>query len=283
MTSSNQRGFSQHLGLRLSAPKRRILSKNSALGAGFSLPELLIVIILTGLFSGLILSFTFGYWRYGFLLQADLDTLNTRLNAGDFLREAIGSSSGLIIQNSISDNHPGVPDPSNLLHWAPIHAIPGNKTVGSPGVITSLVYFRHFSANASGQYIMNGSQPYEDEYILYLDGTTKSLIQRSLANPSANGNRLKTSCPSGFVTSSCPADKVVATDLSSVNMRYFSRTGNLLDYTSIWDSDTNSYAGPDFTAVEVVEFTINLSKKPTFQKTSATSNSTIIRIALRNS
>jgi len=250
---------------------------------GFSLPELLIVIILTGLFSALILSFTFGYWRYGFLLQADLDTLTTRLNAGDFLREAIGTSSGLTIQNSISDAHPGAPDPSNSSYWIPIHAIPGDKAVGASGVITPLIYFRHFSLNSSGQYIMNGSQPYEDEYVLYLDGTTKSLMQRSLANQGASGNRLKTSCPPNFVSVSCPADKTVATDLSSINMRYFSRIGNLLDYTSIWDSTTNSYAGPDFTAVEVVEFTINISKKPTFQKTNATSNSTIIRIALRNS
>jgi hypothetical protein len=66
-------------------------------------------------------------------------------------------------------------------------------------------------------------------------------------------------------------------------MRYFSRTGNTIDYTSIWDGTINSYIGPDFTAVEVVEFTLNLSKKPLFQTTSTTVNNTIVRIALRNS
>lgn len=251
---------------------------------GFSLPELIVVIVLSGLFSSLILFFFINYFRYGYLLQADLDTLTTRLNAGDILREGVGSSTGLIIQNSIADSNTLVADPDNASgnYWLPIHAIPGNKPVGNSGTETPLIYFRRFSLNNSGNYIMNGSQPYEDEYILYLDGTTRSLMQRTLANPSATGNRATTSCPPNLASVSCPADKTVADDLASIDMRYFSRNGNLIDYTSIWDADTNSYIGPDFTVVEVVELTLNLSKKPSLQTTYATSNSTIIRIALRN-
>jgi type II secretory pathway pseudopilin PulG len=253
--------------------------------AGFTIPELLVVIILTAFFSTLIMTFAFNYWRDGFLLQSDEDTLTTRLNAGDILREEIGTSSGLIIQNSIPDDHTLVPDPqiASNQFWIPIHAIPGNKPVGSTGTITPLMYFRRFSTDASKNFIMNGAQPYEDEYILYLDGSDKSVKQRVLANPDAAGNRTLTSCPASAASPTCPADKTIAADLASIDTRYFSRTGNLIDYTSIFDTDTNSYAGPDFTVVEVVELTINLSAKPTFQKTNATSNSTIIRIALRNS
>lgn len=250
---------------------------------GLTLSELLVVIILTGLFSTLILSFTISYWRFGYSSQADLDTLVTRLNAGDFLREQLGTSSGLIMQDSIVDSHALIPDTSAPSYWTTIHAIPGNKPVGSTGTYTPLIYFRRFSFDSSKRYIMNGTQPYEDEFVLYMDGTNKSLMQRSLANPNASGNKLKTSCPASLATASCPADKTVATDLASIDMRYFSRTGNLLDYTSIWDPATNSYAGPDFTAVEVIEFTLHLTKKPTLQTTNSTQTSTIIRVALRNS
>lgn len=252
---------------------------------GFTIPELLVVIILAAFFSTLIMDFAFNYWRDAFSLQSDEDTLTTRLNAGDILREEIGTSSGLIIQNSLADPNALVPDPAipGGKYWLPIHAIPGNKPAGSSGAITPLIYFRRYSVNASGQYIMNGTQPYEDEYVLYLSGSGKSLMQRSLANAAATGNKLKTSCPASLATATCPADKVIATNLASVDMRYFSRTGNTIDYTSIFDTNTNSYAGPDFTVVEVVELQLNLSAKPTFQKTNSTSNSTIIRIALRDS
>ncbi|MBX4197414.1 type II secretion system GspH family protein [Candidatus Saccharibacteria bacterium] len=252
-------------------------------GAGFTLPELLVTIILAGFFSSLILYFTFNYWQYGYLLQADENTLTTRLNASDVLREEIGTSTGLIIQDGIADTRANAPDPNNNQYWLPIHAIPGNKPAGASGTYSPLIYFKRYSLDTSGNYIMNGSQPYEDEYVLYLDGTNRALMQRTLVNPDVTTDKLKTSCPPAVANSACPADKTIATDLASVDMRYFSRVGNLIDYTSIWDPNTNSYVGPDFPVVEVVEFTLNLTKKPTFQKTFATSNSTIIRIALRNS
>jgi len=252
---------------------------------GFTITELLIVIIMSAFFSTLILYFFIDYFRYGYLLQADLETLTTRLNAGDFLREAIGTSTGLVIQNGIPDSHTANPDPAiaSGLYWVPIHAIPGNKPVGATGTTTPLLYFRRFSLNTTGNYIMNGAQPYEDEYVLYLDGTTKSLMERILANPAATGDRVKTTCPPSLATASCPVDKTVATDLISIDSRYFSRTANLIDYTSITDPGTGAYIGPDFTAVEVVELTLNLAKKAALQTTYSTSNSTIIRIALRNS
>ena len=251
---------------------------------GFTLPEILVVLVLSGLFSGLILFFGFSFWRYGYLLEADLDTLVTRLNAGDFLRESFSSSSGLVIQNGIPDPNPNNPDPADATnsYWEPIHAVPGNKPIGAPGSTTPLVYYKRFSVNTSGAVVMNGSQPFEDEYILYLNGTTKELLVRTLANPNATANRLKTSCSPASSTPSCPEDKVIAGDISSVDLRYFSRSGNLIDHTSLFDTTTNTYVGPDFTSVEVIEFNIHLAKKPIFQKTNATLNDTVIRIALRN-
>jgi len=251
---------------------------------GITIVELIVVMLLTSFFVTLIAQFTIGFWRDGFLEEADLDTFNTRLTAGDIIRDSVGTSQGMIMQNSIADPNPMNADPTDVsgTHWIAIHAIPGTTNIPASGSTAPLVYYRRPAQATNGTYIMNGTVPYEDEYVLYLDGTTKSLMMRTLANSFADGNRLKTSCPPSIATTSCPADKTVATDLSSVTMRYFSRTGNTIDWTSITDPNTGSYIGPDFTAVEVAEFTLNITKKPYLQTTNATVNSTIIRVALRN-
>ena len=250
---------------------------------GFTIPELLVVMVVTSFFVTLILYFTFNFWTYNYLLEADQDTLSSRLNAGDIIREQLGTSSGMIMQNSVTDAHANNPDPSDGtgLHWLLIHAIPGNQTAAS-GTTKPVGYFRRLSTSTTNTVIMNGGQPYEDEYVLYLDGTKKQLLFRALDNTSAASNRLKTSCPPAIATAACPADKVIALDVASVDTRYFSRTGNTIDWTSIYDSSTGTYVGPDFTVVDVVELKLNLSKKPVFQKTNATINNTTIRVALRN-
>lgn len=257
------------------------MNKNQA---GFTLPELIVVMFISSLFVGLLLFFMISYWRYGLLLEADLDTLTTRLNAGDYLRERLNPASGLIIQNSIPDANPAVADPSFVPanYWLPIHAIPATIPIGSAATKTPLIYFKRPSIDTSNAVVMNGTQPYEDEFVLYLDGASKSLMARTLANPNVINNKLRTSCPVNMVTPTCPADTVVATDISSVKTRYFSKTGNLIDYTSSFDTSTNTYTGPDFPVVEVVEFTLNLSKKPYFQQSNATFNTTIIRVAIRS-
>lgn len=253
--------------------------------SGFTVPELVTVMVVSLLFVNLIMFFGYNFWRTSILQGADQDTLITRLNAGDYLRENVGESAGLIIQNSLPDNSALAPDPAyaNGFYWLPIHAIPGQISVGGNGTITPLLYFRKFSVNKSKAVVMNGTVPYEDEYILYLNGTTKQLLARTIANNNVANNKVSTTCSPTTATSTCPADKVVADSVSSVNMRYFSKTGTPLDYTSSTDPSSGAYNGPDFPIVEVVEFTINLQEKPLFEKSIATQNSTVIRIALRNS
>ncbi len=260
-----------------------VVKKNNNLGQnGYTLPEMLVTLIMTALFVALIMTFTFSYWRYGASQEADLDTLTTRLNAGDILREYLTQSSGLITQNSLPDSHVLNPDPlvTNGLHWQPLHAIPGNYSVANG--TKPLLYFRRFTQNTTGNFILNGTQPYEDEYVIYLNAAKKQMLLRTLANQAA-GNKIASSCPPSQATQACSADKVIASDIESVDLRYFSRAGNLLDYTSITDPDLpGTYIGPDFPVVEVVELTLNLSKKPFLNQTNSTKNSTIIRIALRN-
>lgn len=250
---------------------------------GYTIVELLVAISISGVLIGLVLAFTISYSRYAASLQVVSDSFVSRLNISDYFREKLGTSSGMITQNSISDTNTGNPDTTitPAYFWKMLHAIPGNISNGSSGTITPVFYFKRFSQNSTGAYIMNGVNPYEDEYVLYMDNTDKTLNVRYIANPSATGNKLKTTCPASIATSTCPADAKLIDNVQSVDVRYFSRSGNLIDWQSIYDSVTATYIGPDFPTVEVVELKVNTTTKATFQSNQLNS-STIIRVAIRN-
>ncbi len=249
---------------------------------GFTLVEVLIVLLMTAFFVGIIMGFGINYWRYASLLEADLSTFVTRLDAQDYIREMVGTTDGLITQNSIPDINANNSDPvAGPSYWIPIHAVPGNTASGSSGT-TPLLYFRRMTITTSNTIAMNGTQPYDDEYVLYLNGTTKQLLVRTLANPNVLNNKAQTSCPPAIATTVCPADKVLIEKLDSVDSIYYSRSGNTINYQSITDPLTGAYIGPDFQLVEALQYTFHIKGKPIFQTTTATVNDTIVRIALRN-
>jgi prepilin-type N-terminal cleavage/methylation domain-containing protein len=250
---------------------------------GFTLVELLVVMVLTVMFSGIIMTFFLDLWGSTATLENDSETFVTRQDAGDRLREAFNAATDLVTQNGIPDNNPSNIDPGDPTgtYWLKIHAIPGTTAMPSSGT-TPLLYFEAPSVTSSKTFIMNGLAPFQDNYVLYLDASTKSLKMRIIANPAASGNRVTATCPPANVSASCPADKTIASDISAASMRYFSRSGNLLDWTSITDPLTGQYIGPDFTSVEVVEVTLHLTRKSTLHGGTDTSNETIIRVAFRN-
>ncbi len=252
---------------------------------GFTVPELIVMMVVTTILTTLVIDFSLNFWKSVATLENDSDALVTRMNSGDKLRDALNASSGLINQNSIADTNTGNADPAIVSgqYWVPVHAIPGNTPIGGSGIIVPVIYYMAPSLDASKNYIMNGTQPYNDEFVLYLNGTTKQLLLRSLANSSASGNKLVTSCPAAIASASCPADRIVAGDVSSVDLRYFSRSGNTIDYTSVVDPLTGNYIGPDFSSVEVVEITVHLYHKSTIHNGADTVNEVIVRVALRNS
>ena len=252
--------------------------------SGFTVVELLIVIIVSGLLMGFVTRFALNYWSSTTYLEGSQETLVSRLNSGDYLRDSLDSASGLIDQNDLADAHVGKVDPadSTQTHWIPIHAIPGTTTIGSPGTITPLIYYNRPSIDTSKNIALNGTIAYQDDIVLYLNGTTRQLLARTIANSAVTNNSAITSCPPAQATSGCPADAVVADDVASVGMRYFSRSGNTIDYTSITDPTTGAYIGPDYPSVEVVEFTIKFDRKASVHRSTDTLNQTVIRVALRN-
>jgi prepilin-type N-terminal cleavage/methylation domain-containing protein len=251
---------------------------------GLTIVELLVVISVSSILMTVVTAFALQYWGNTTALSTAQGSLVSRLNASDFLANSINQASGLIRQNDLPDQHPGVVDTSNSAgtYWEVIHAVPGSITMGPSGTIKPLLYYNRPSVNDAKNIILNGTQAYQDDVILYLDGTTNQLLARTIANGNATSNRLRTTCPPAVATTSCPADTVVSDDVSSVNMRYFSRSGNLIDYTSITDPTSGGYIGPDFPSVEIVEFTINLSHKTQLHSATTITNQTVVRVALRN-
>jgi len=251
---------------------------------GYTIVELIIVMVITLILSGLVVSFALDYWGSSANLQADLDTFVTRLDANDELRTLLTPSDGLIIQNSIPDLNVLNPDPliASGQYWKPLHAIPGNFVIGAKGTTTPILYFRRPSVNKSNVIVMNGTQPYDDEYILYLNGSTGQMMLRTLANSAVANDKVITSCPPTIATKTCPADKDVMDNLTSVDLRYFSRSGNLIDWTSIFDPNINTYAGPDFPLVEAIEFNLHVTSKAAFHGVNSAVNQTVIRVALLN-
>ena len=73
--------------------------------------------------------------------------------------------------------------------------------------------------------------PYMNELVYYKDGTT--LMRRSLANPSASGTTIKTSCPATLASSTCPADIQLATYVSSMTFKLYDQDAVLTTTPSL--------------------------------------------------
>jgi prepilin-type N-terminal cleavage/methylation domain-containing protein len=65
--------------------------------------------------------------------------------------------------------------------------------------------------------------PYMNELVYYKSGT--DLMERQLANPSATGNSLVSSCPANLATQSCPADIQLASYVSSMTFTLYDQNG----------------------------------------------------------
>ena len=255
---------------------------------GITVVELLIVIVVTGMLTGLIFEFSFGYWKQGVYSQTEINAITERLNASDYLRENLSASTGLENQNSVGDDNVLAPDPADVTgkYWLKIHAYKG--LISNTSGVTPVLYFKRYSIDSTQKIIFNGQLPYEDDYVVYMDAPTKQLRVRVIANKDAPGNVTKTTCMPA--TATCAADRVLANDVTGMDMRYFTKAGLDITYsetqvtdTSVVPNVTYTVYGPDYPVVEVVEMTMKLSKVPQNTKNTVFSTSTIIRVALRNS
>jgi prepilin-type N-terminal cleavage/methylation domain-containing protein len=79
--------------------------------------------------------------------------------------------------------------------------------------------------DASKQYIVDPGtgSPYMNELVYYKNG--KKLMERILANPSAVGNRMHTTCPPASASSTCTADPELADYVKSMVFTLYDQNG----------------------------------------------------------
>ena len=104
--------------------------------------------------------------------------------------------------------------------------------------------------------------PYMNELVYYKSGT--NLYERVLANPNATGNRLNTSCPASKATTSCRADPLLATYVSSMTF-------------TLYDQDNNQTT--DQTIARSIYITLVMQRNAPISPLSLSTN---IRVTLRN-
>src|SRR5437868_9450294 len=104
--------------------------------------------------------------------------------------------------------------------------------------------------------------PYMNELVYYKSGT--SLMKRTLANPSATGDSLRTSCPANLASPTCPADVDLADNFQSMSF-------------SLYDQDGNSITDP--TVARSIGISLNMQRNE-FGSLITLNNA--IRVTLRN-
>jgi prepilin-type N-terminal cleavage/methylation domain-containing protein len=164
---------------------------------GFTLVELLVSITLMGFLSLAVFSISIYYFTQ---ISRNTVTVELTTSSQNLLRTTVENlryGAGVRQTNTISDaNAPAGGWNTSNTNFIIIIAVP--------------------ALDSNRNYIIDSGtgNPYNNELVYFKSGTT--LMQRTLANPSAVGNNLKTSCPAASASSTCPADKELTENVSSM-------------------------------------------------------------------
>lgn len=191
-------------------------SKHKLLQAerGFTIVELAIVISVTSIIAVVFMGVVTNY----FVTISRSDELtDMTINSQNLLRttvENIRFGNGVEQSNTINDpNAPSGGWNTNNSAFVIIIAVPAE--------------------DASKNYIIdpNTGSPYMNELVYYKNGTT--LMERILANPNAAGDTTVTTCPPNLATASCPADKLLATYVSSMTFTLYDQNATITSTPSL--------------------------------------------------
>lgn len=177
--------------------------------SGVSIVELLVVTAVAGLL--VTTAMTVMLFFYGDTLRANMQS-QLAVESQNLLRnvvEELRVSSGIRENNQITDdNQPGGWTTDNDSHILII----------STPVLDSNNEFV-IDQNGTGG-------PFQNEIVYFVEGQT--LYKRYLANdhPDITDNSMRTSCPEGTVTSSCPPDVTMSENFEDMNFVFYDRDDN---------------------------------------------------------
>lgn len=175
---------------------------------GFTIVELVVGISIGSI---LFLAFTLAMTNYFVLITKNNAAIDMAANSQNLLRatvETLRVGEGVRQTNTISDTNA----PSGGWNTSNANFV---IVIATPAM------------DPARNYIIDPDtgSPYTNELVYYKSGT--SLMERRLANPSANGNSLVTSCPPGLSSPSCPPDKTLADFVQSMIFTLYDQDGGL--------------------------------------------------------
>jgi len=173
--------------------------------AGFTLVELLVTIVIITILSLAIMNFV-GIW-----LQ-DSSIARARAALLQNAQTALDTANKDIMQSGSADQNNRYPDayapgaPSNTLSWASS---------------SNTLVLAEAAEDSSGHIIFSDPNKYipqKDNSIYFV--SNKTLYRRTLSS-GTSGDATVTTCPAAHATSSCPADKVIATGVTNFSVQYY--------------------------------------------------------------
>lgn len=183
--------------------------------AGFTLVELLVSLLVMTILSLAVANFIANWLQAATLAQARTNLLNNAESALDTINTDIRLSGDADTNNRWPDNNaPGAP--SDLLSWQS-----NNQTLVLAKAATDKHNNNIFSDPA--KYITE-----KDNEIYYLSGST--LYRRTLTSDDINDAAV-TTCPPAQASTSCPADKVIATGVTNFTAQYYDANEDQVDPT----------------------------------------------------
>ncbi len=182
---------------------------------GFTLVELLVTTVLISIIGLALASFVANWLQAATLAQSRTELLTNAENALDTVSNDIRLSGGADLNNRWSDdNAPSAP--TNLYSW---------QSSGGTLVLAKA------ATDSNGDVIYSDPNKYiseKDNEVYYLSGST--LYRRTLKSDNAN-DAATTSCPPPG-QSGCPADKTIATNVTSFSVQYYDANENIVTPTS---------------------------------------------------
>jgi prepilin-type N-terminal cleavage/methylation domain-containing protein len=174
---------------------------------GFTIPELVVGISVAGIIFLALLSALTNFFVITTRNNARIDMTASSESLLRATVDALRLGDGVRQTNSISD--PNAP-------------VGGWNTTNTNFVI--VIETPAYSSSRDFIIDSDTGSPYMNELVYYKSGS--SMLRRNLANPSAVGNTLKTSCPANVATATCPADAVLSDYVQSLTFTLYDQDNN---------------------------------------------------------
>jgi prepilin-type N-terminal cleavage/methylation domain-containing protein len=174
--------------------------------SGFTLVETLVVMIVMGIVGLMLFSFVYTWLHAATLAQNRASLLDTAQSAMNVIITDIQLS--------------GVVDTNN--RWADTNA-PGGQYGWTSG--SQVLILAKAATDSSNNIIFTDA----NNQIYYLSGT--NLYRRTLTSNSSNDSAV-TTCPPANSTNVCPADKLIASGVTSLSISFIDGAGNTTTPTS---------------------------------------------------